>query len=177
MVRGERGGRGLWRDKTRSSRIPPLSPEVIEQVVVRTQSEPEGEATHWTASAMAAAEGISVSSVQRIWRAHGLAPHRIRTFKLSRDPKFVSKVRDIAGLYVVPPAHAVVLSVDEKSQIQTLDRTQPGLPMKKGRLGTMTHDYIRHGTTTLFAALNILGGTVLGQSTPRHRAQQAARSD
>ena len=103
--------------------------------------------------------GISVSSVQRIWRAHGLAPHRVRHFKLSNDPDFVPKLRDVVGLYVDPPAHAVVLSVDEKSQIQALDRTQPGLPMKKGRAGTMTHDYKRHGTTTLFAALNVLDGT------------------
>jgi transposase len=169
------GVEGLLRDKTRPSRIPPLPSDVIERVVARTQSEPEGEATHWTASAMAAAEGISVSSVQRIWRAHGLAPHRIRTFKLSHDLQFASKLRDIVGLYVDPPAHAVVLSVDEKSQIQALDRTQPGLPMKKGRLGTMTHDYIRHGTTTLFAALNILDGTVLGQCMQRHRHQEFLR--
>src|SRR3954468_7699742 len=108
-----------------------------------------------TVPAMAKAVGVSVSSVQRIWRAHGLAPHRVRRFKLSNDPEFVPKLRDILGLYVDPPAHAVVVSVDEKSQIQALDRPQPGLPLKKGRAGTMTHDYKRHGTTTLFAALNI----------------------
>ena len=116
-------------------------------------AEPPHEATHWTAAAMAEAVGISLSSVQRIWKAHGLQPHRIRRFKLSNDPEFVPKLKDIVGLYVDPPAHAVVLSVDEKSQIQALDRTQPGLPLKKGRAGTMTHDYKRHGTTTLFAAL------------------------
>jgi hypothetical protein len=114
---------------------------------------------------MARASGVSVSSVQRIWRAHGLQPHYIRQFKLSTDPAFVDKLRDVVGLYVDPPAHAVVLSVDEKSQIQALDRTQPGLPMKKGRAGTMTHDYKRNGTTTLFAAMNILDGTVIGRAT------------
>ena len=112
---------------------------------------------------MATAMGLAVSTVQKIWRAHGLAPHRLRVFKLSRDPQFAAKVRDVVGLYVDPPAHSLVLSVDEKSQIQALDRTQPGLPMKKGRAGTMTHDYIRNGTTTLFAALNVLDGTVVGQ--------------
>ena len=121
------------------------------------------------------ATGISVSSVQRIWRAHGLRPHRVRQFKLSNDPDFVAKLRDVVGLYVDPPAHAIVLSVDEKSQIQALDRTQPGLPMKKGRLGTMTHDYKRHGTTTLFAALNVLEGKVIGRCMQRHRHQEFIR--
>jgi transposase len=142
---------GLLRDKTRPSRIPPLEPEIAERVVALTLGDPPGETTHWTAAAMAAAVGVSVSSVQRIRRAHGLQPHRVRQFKLSNDPSFVDKLRDVVGLYVDPPAHAIVLSVDEKSQIQALDRTQPGLPMKKGRLGTMTHDYKRNGTTTLFA--------------------------
>ena len=118
---------------------------------------------------------MSLRSVQRILEAHQLAPHRIRTFKLSKDPEFVEKLRDIVGLYVDPPAHAVVLSVDEKSQIQALDRTQPGLPMKKGRAGTMTHDYKRHGTTTLFAALNVLDGTVIGRNMQRHRHQEFIR--
>ena len=136
---------------------------------------PSSEATHWTAAAMAKAAGISVSSVQRIWRAHGLQPHRVRQFKLSNDPAFVDKLRDVVGLYVDPPAHAVVLSVDEKSQIQALDRTQPGLPMKKGRAGTMTHDYKRNGTTTLFAALNVLDGTVIGRYMQRHRHQEFIR--
>ena len=113
--------------------------------------------------------------MQRIWRAHGLQPHRVRQFKLSNDPKFVDKLRDVVGLYVDPPAHAVVLSVDEKSQIQALDRTQPGLPMKKGRAGTMTHDYKRNGTTTLFAALNVLDGTVIGRNMQRHRHQEFIR--
>jgi hypothetical protein len=125
-----------------------------EGVVARTLLDPPRETTHWTATAMARESGISISSVQRIWRRHGLRPHRVRQFKLSNDRQFASKLRDIVGLYVDPPAHAVVLSIDEKSQIQALDRTQRGLPMKKGRCGTMTHDYKRHGTTTLFAALN-----------------------
>ena len=124
---------------------------------------------------MAKTVGISVSAVQRIWRAHGLQPHRVRQFKLSRDPEFIPKLRDIVGLYVDPPAHAVVLSVDEKSQIQALDRTQPGLPMKTGRAGTMTHDYKRHGTTTLFAALNVLEGRVIGRCMQRHRHQEFIR--
>ncbi len=170
----EAGVDGLLRDKTRPSRVPPLGQEIIDRMVALTATEPPHEATHWTA-AMAKAVGISVSSVQRIWRAHGLAPHRMRRFKLSRDPDFVPKLRDVVGLYVDPPAHAVVLSVDEKSQIQALDRTQPGLPMKPGRAGTMTHDYKRHGTTTLFAALNVLDGTVIGRCMQRHRHQEFIR--
>jgi transposase len=167
---------GLVRDKTRPSRIPPLPESVIDEVVRRTLDEPApGETTHWTAPAMAAATGISVSSVQRIWRAHGLRPHQVRRFKLSNDPRFAEKLEAIVGLYVDPPAHAVVLSIDEKSQIQALDRTQPGLPMKPGRLGTMTHDYKRNGTTTLFAAFNVLDGTVLGRCMQRHRHQEFLR--
>ena len=134
------GVAGLLRDKTRPSRIPPLEADVAARVVAATQADPLGEATHWTAAAMAKAQGMSVSSVQRIWRRHGLQPHRMGLFKLSNDPQFATKLRDIVGLYVDPPAHAVILSIDEKSQIQALDRTQPGLPMKKGRCGTMTHD-------------------------------------
>ena len=152
-----------------------MRPEVAERVVALTLAEPPGETTHWTGRPMAKAAGVSLSYVQRIWRSHGLAPHRIRTFKLSNDPHFAAKVRDIVGLYVDPPAHAVVLSVDEKSQIQALDRTQPGLPMKKGRAGTMTHDYKRNGTTTLFAALNVLDGTVIGRNMQRHRHQEFIR--
>src|SRR6266852_3194565 len=169
------GTKGLLRDKTRPSRIPPLGPQVAERVIALTQQDPPGETTHWTAGMMAKTAGISVSSVQRIWRAHGLQPHRVRQFKLSTDPQFTAKLRDIVGLYVDPPAHAIVLSVDEKSQIQALDRTQPGLPMKKGRAGTMTHDYKRNGTTTLFAALNILDGTVIGRNMHRHRHQEFIR--
>ena len=169
------GFEGLLHDKTRPSRIPKLDTAVAELVVALTMEPPSSEATHWTGAAMAQAAGVSVSSVQRIWRAHGLQPHRVRQFKLSNDPAFVDKLRDVVGLYVDPPAHAVVLSVDEKSQIQALDRTQPGLPMKKGRAGTMTHDYKRNGTTTLFAAMNVLDGTVIGRNMQRHRPQEFIR--
>ena len=171
----QQGVDGLLRDKTRPPGRQPLGPEMVERVIALTAEEPPGEVTHWTSGAMARAAGISVSSVQRIWRAHGLEPHRVRRFKLSKDPEFVPKLREIVGLYVNPPAHALVLSVDEKSQIQALDRTQPGLPMKKGKAGTMTHDYKRHGTTTLFAALDVLEGTVLGRCMQRHRHQEFIR--
>jgi transposase len=164
---------GLLRDKTRPSRIKKLDLSVAEGVVALTMEPPLAEATHWTGAAMAA--GVSVSCVQRIWRAHGLQPHRIRQFKLSKDPAFVDKLRDVVGLSVDPPAHTVVLSVDENSQIQALDRTQPGLPMKKARAGTMTHDDKRNGTTTLFAAMNILDGTVIGRNMQRHRHQEFIR--
>src|SRR5271168_3315059 len=159
----EEGFDGLLRDKTRPSRIKPLGVEAAERVVALTLAEPPGETTHWTGVLMAKAARLSVSSVQRIWRAHGLQPHRMRQFKLSDDPRFVDKLHD------------VVLSVDEKSQIQALDRTQPGLPLKKGRAGTMTHDYERHGTTTLFAAMNVLDGTVIGRNMQRHRHQEFIR--
>jgi transposase len=166
---------GLLRDKTRPSRVPSLPAEVVEGVIALTRNDPPGEATHWTGAAMAEAVGISVSSVQRIWRRHGLQPHRVRQFKLSTDPQFTAKLHDIVGLYIDPPAHAIVLSVDEKSQIQALDRTQPGLPLKKGRAGTMTHDYKRNGTTTLFAALDVLDGKVIGRCMQRHRHQEFIR--
>jgi transposase len=171
----DEGTTGLWRDKTRRSRIPQLSPEVAKRVVALTLAGPPPAASHWTGSAMAKAAGISVSSVQRIWRAHGLQPHRVRQFKLSNDPQFAAKLHEIVGLYIDPPDHAIVLSVDEKSQIQALDRTQPGLPMKKGRAGTITHDYKRHGVTTLFAALNVVEGKVIGQCMKRHRHQEFIR--
>ena len=166
---------GLLRDKTRPPGKVPLGQPVIDRVISLTAGDPPGEATHWSAGAMAKAIGISVSSVQRIWRAHGLQPYRVRRFRLSNDPAFAEKLRDVVGLYVDPPAHAVVLSIDEKSQIQALDRTQPGLPMKKGRAGTMTHDYKRHGTTTLFAALDVLEGKVIGRCMQRHRHQEFIR--
>jgi transposase len=171
----QEGVAGLLRDKTRPSRVKPLAQGVIDEVVSLTATPPPHQVTHWTSAAMAKAVGVSVSSVQRIWRAHGLAPHRVRQFKLSNDPAFAAKLRDVVGLYVDPPAHAVVLSVDEKSQIQALDRTQPGLPLKKGRAGTMTHDYKRNGTTTLFAALNVLDGAVIGRNMQRHRHQEFIR--
>jgi transposase len=169
------GVEGLLHEATRPPGKPPLSPAAIERVVEMTFAEPPGERTHWTCRAMAKAAGVSHRSVQRIWAAHGLKPHRVRTFKLSNDPKFAAKVQDVVGLYVDPPEHALVLSVDEKSQIQALDRTQPGLPMKRGRCGTMTHDYKRHGTTTLFAALDVLEGRVIGQCMARHRHQEFIR--
>ena len=171
----EAGVDGLLRDKTRKPGRAPVPGPVAARLIERTLGEPPGETTHWTSRAMAKVAGLAISTVQKIWRTHGLAPHRLRTFKLSRDPQFASKIRDVVGLYVDPPAHAVVLSVDEKSQIQALDRTQPSLPMKKGRAGTMTHDYIRNGTTTLFAAMNVLDGTVIGQCMQRHRHQEFIR--
>ena len=169
----EAGVDGLLRDKTRPSRIPRLPDERVAEVIRLTLDEaPPADATHWTVRAMAERSGVSPAKVHEIWRAAGLVPHRFRQFKLSNDPAFAAKVEDIVGLYVDPPDHAVVLSIDEKSQIQALDRTQPGLPMKSGRLGTMTHDYKRNGTTTLFAALNVLDGTVIGQNMQRHTHQQ-----
>jgi hypothetical protein len=152
------GVEGLLRDKTRPPGKPKLPDEMVRRVLDLTLCEPPGEATHWTGRMMARASGVSLRSVQRIWDAHGLELHRIRTFKLSRDPQLAERLKDVFGLYVDPPAHAVVLSVDEKNQIQALERTQPGLPMKPGRPATMTYDYERHGTTTLFAALDGLGG-------------------
>ncbi len=169
------GVAGLLRDKTRPPGTPPLPEATVERVVELTRGPPPGEATHWSGRAMAKVVGISLSAVQGIWKAHGLVPHRVRTFKLSRDPEFITKLRDIVGLYMSPPAHAVVLSVDEKSQIQALDRTQPGLPAKPGQCATVTHDYTRHGTTTLFAALNVLDGTVVGRCMQRHRHQEFLR--
>jgi transposase len=177
------GVAGLIRDKTRPSRLPPLPAEMVDRVVALTNQAPPHEATHWTAPAMAKAAGISPSSVRRIWAGQGLEPHRMRAFKISNDPKFADKLREVVGLYVDPPAHAVVLSIDEKSQIQSLplartgalDRTQPGLPMKKRRCATMTDDYKRHGTTTLFAALDILEGKVIGRCMQRHRHQEFIR--
>lgn len=166
---------GLLRDKTRPPGKAPLPESTVARVLDLTLGEPPGEVTHWSGRMMAEATGISLRSVQRIWSAHNLQPHRLRTFKLSRDPQFAEKLVDVVGLYVDPPAHSVVLSVDEKSQIQALDRTQPGLPMKKGRAGTMTHDYKRNGTTTLFAALNVLDGSVIGRNMQRHRHQEFIR--
>ena len=170
-----KGRDGILKDATRPSRVPPLAPEKIKQVVHMTLHEKPPNATHWSGRTMAAASGISLTSVQRIWRAHGLKPHLVKTFKVSRDKNFAAKVEDVVGLYLDPPDKALVLCVDEKSQIQALDRTQPGLPMKKGRAGTMTHDYKRNGTTTLFAALNMLDGRVIGTCMPRHRHREFLR--
>jgi len=171
----EAGIDGLLRDRTRPPGKAPIPDDRVAEVVRLTLATPPHEATHWTVRAMAKTVGMAVATVQVIWKAHGLAPHRWRSFKLSNDPAFVSKLEDVVGLYVAPPAHAVVLSIDEKSQIQALDRTQPGLPMKKGRAGTMTHDYKRNGTTTLFAALNVLEGTVMGRNMQQHRHQEFIR--
>ncbi|MFP6774607.1 MAG: IS630 family transposase [Alphaproteobacteria bacterium] len=165
----QKGVEGLLRDKTRPPGIAPIEAHRVREIVGLTLEPPSHEATHWTLRAMARAVGVAASTVQTIWKAHGLVPHRFRQFKLSNDPRFVEKLHDIVGLYVSPPAHAVVLSIDEKSQIQALDRTQPGLLLKKGRGATMTHDYKRNGTTTLFAALNVLDGTVISQNMRRHR--------
>ncbi len=172
---GEAGVDGLLRDATRKPGKPRLDDATVHRVVALTCAEAPGEATHWTGRAMAKSAGISLRSVQRIWGVDRLQPHRIRTFKRSNDPEFAAKLEDIVGLYVEPPAHSLVLSIDEKSQIQALDRTQPGLPSKPGRAGIMTHDYIRDGITTLFAALNVLDGTVLGRCMQRHRHQEFLR--
>ena len=157
---------GIERDLPRGA--PKGSVNVARLVELTTQSQPKA-ATHWSTRKMAAELGVSAASVSRHWRANGLKPHLVRGFKVSRDPKFVEKLEDIVGLYLSPPEHALVLCCDEKSQVQALDRTQPGLPLKKGRAATMTHDYKRNGTTTLFAAMNVLDGQVIAQCQQRHR--------
>ena len=171
----EEGVDGLLRDKTRPPGKARLTTATVAKILALTCAEPPGETTHWTGRAMAKTMGVSLSAIQRIWAAHHLQPHRLRTFKRSTDPAFAAKVEDVVGLYMHPPAHALVLSIDEKSQIQALDRTQPGLPLKPGKCGTMTHDYKRHGTTTLFAALNILDGAVIGRCMQQHRHQEFIR--
>ena len=159
------GLEGIERDLPRGA--PPVKVDVQKLVELTTQTKPEA-ATHWSTRKMGAVLGVSASTVMRHWQANGLKPHLVQGFKVSRDPQFVDKLEDIVGLYMSPPEHALVLCCDEKSQVQALDRTQPGLPLKKGRAQTMTHDYKRHGTTTLFAALNVLDGTVIGQCQQRH---------
>ena len=171
----DEGVPGLLRDKTRPSRIAPLSAEKKLAIIEKTATEKPVNATHWSARKMAKAIGVSHRSVQRVWAGAGLKPHLVRTFKVSNDPNFAAKVVDVVGLYINPPERALVLCVDEKSQIQALDRTQPGLPMKKGRAQTMTHDYKRNGTTTLFAALDVKTGQVIGECLPRHRANEFIR--
>jgi len=163
---------GLQKDAPRPGRTPTINPRLIKRVVEMTTRQKPANATHWSTRTMARATGISEASVRRIWRAHGLKPHLIKTFKLSNDPQFAEKLEDIVGLYLNPPEHALVLSLDEKSQIQALDRTQPGLPLKPGRGQTMTHDYKRNGTATLFAALNAADGEVYGLCQERHRHQE-----
>jgi transposase len=156
---------GIERDLPRGA--PPVKVNVCKLVEMTTQNTPQA-ATHWSTRKMAAVLQVSPSTVMRHWHTHGLKPHLVRGFKVSRDPQFAEKLEDIVALYMSPPEHALVLCCDEKSQVQALDRTQPGLPMKKGRAQTMTHDYKRHGTTTLFAALNVLDGQVIGQCQSRH---------
>jgi transposase len=163
---------GLVKDAPRPGRTPTITAARVAEIVARTTQRTPVNATHWSRSTMAREAAISESSVGRIWHAHGLKPHRIESFKISNDPEFAAKLDDIVGLYLNPPEHALVLSVDEKSQIQALDRTQPGLPMKKGRGQTMTHDYKRNGTTTLFAALNTANGEVYHLCQQRHRHQE-----
>ena len=164
----ETGVMGVLSDRERSGRPPQIDRERVEAIVKKTLSELPAARTHWSRASMAKAVGVSPSTVGRIWRSHGLKPHRVKTFKLSRDPAFVEKMEDVVGLYLAPPVNAVVFCADEKTQVQALDRTQPGLPLKKGRAGTMTHDYKRNGTTTLFAALNVLTGVVISQFHQKH---------
>jgi transposase len=165
----ERGPVGLSEDAPHGQSPRRTKEEVVKAIVEATLHTTPANATHWSTRTMAEQFGVSNATVSRIWDAHGLQPHRVKTFKLSKDKLFVEKLTDVVGLYLNPPEKALVLCVDEKSQIQALDRTQPGLPMKKGRCGTMTHDYKRNGTTCLFAALNVLEGTVIGSCYPRHR--------
>ena len=166
---------GLWEVAEGRGRKPLLTAEAVGQIIDATlQTKPAG-ATHWSCRTMAKAQGVSKATVNRIWQSHQIKPHRTKGFKLSRDPNFLQKLTDVVGLYLNPPEKAVVLCVDEKSQIQALDRTQPGLPLKQGRCGTMTHDYKRNGTTTLFAALEVAQGQVIGQCYARHRHQEFLR--
>jgi transposase len=169
------GIEGLRQDAFRPGRKKMIGPSKTKAVVRKTLEQRPANATHWSTRTMARTMGLSEASVRRIWKAHGLKPHLLQTFKLSNDKRFVEKLEDVVGLYLNPPEHALVLSRDEKSQIQALDRTQPGLPLKKGRAGTMTHDDKRQGTTTLFAALNTLDGTVVATQMKRHRHQEWIR--
>ena len=157
----------IEQDLPRGGRKPKIDPAEI--VRLTTQTKPAGGATQWSTRTLAAVAGVSDTTIQRIWQARGLKPHRVKRFKVSRDPKFVEKLEDIVGLYMSPPEHALVLCCDEKSQVQALDRTQPGLPLKPGRAATMTHDYKRNGTTTLFAAMSTLDGTIISRCEQRHR--------
>jgi transposase len=168
----ERGLEGILREQPRSGRPPSISRRRRAAIVRKTLDEQPVNATQWSRASMSAEAEVSPSTVGRIWRAHGLKPHLVKTFKLSNDKRFAEKLEDVVGLYLHPPENAMVLSCDEKSQMQALDRTQPGLPMKKGRCGTMTHDYKRNGTTTLFAALNTLNGSVIQTCQPKHRHQE-----
>ena len=166
---------GVWEVQAGRGRKPLYNETKVAAIVAATlQTKPKG-STHWSCRTMARAQQVSPSTINRLWQEYNLKPHRTRSFKLSRDIKFLEKLTDVVGLYLNPPDRSLVLCIDEKSQIQALDRTQPGLPLKKGRCGTFTHDYVRHGTTTLFAALEILEGKVIGQCFPRHRHQEFLR--
>jgi transposase len=166
------GIQALGKDASRPGRPRTITDAQVAEVIQKTTQEKPANATHWSTRTMAAASGLSEASVRRIWHANGLKPHLVKTFKISHDVRFAEKLNAIVGLYLNPPEHAIVLCVDEKSQIQALDRTQPGLPIKKGRCGTMTHDYKRNGTATLFAAMNTLDGTVISMCDDRHRHQE-----
>ena len=166
------GVKALLQDASRPGRTPSVTPEVEARIVNATLHEKLSVRTHWSTRTLAAHFGLSATTIRRVWQRNGLKPHLRETFKLSRDPRFVDKLHDIVGLYLNPPEHALVFSCDEKSQIQALDRTQPGLPMKPGRAGTMTHGYKRNGTTTLFAALNVLDGTVISMRQQQHRHEE-----
>jgi transposase len=168
----QKGRIGIEKDEPGRGRKLTYPAELRDLIVEKTTRSTPPAATQWSRASMAEAMDISPSTVGRIWREHGLKPHLVRTFKVSNDPKFADKLEDIVGLYLNAPEHAIVLSCDEKSQVQALDRTQPGLPLKNGRASTMTHDYVRHGTTTLFAALNVADGKVIGTCQPRHRHQE-----
>jgi transposase len=168
----EAGVVGLVKGRSKPPGKKPIPEAVRRAIVEKTVKERPAQATHWSVRMMSEDAGISHTSVQRIWKEYGLKPHVVRTFKISNDPNFTEKMEDVVGLYLNPPENALVLSVDEKSQIQALDRTQPGLPLKKGRAGTMTHDYKRNGTTTLFAALNVATGKVIGECMPHHRSEE-----
>jgi transposase len=168
----EAGVAGLEHEPARPPHVHRSAETLIKRIVDTTLQTTPPDATHWSTRTLGRHLGISHMTVARVWDRHGLQPHRLRTFKLSRDKAFVEKLTDVVGLYLNPPDKALVFCVDEKSQIQALDRTQPGLPLKKGRCGTMTHDYVRHGTTTLFAALNVLEGTVIGECFHRHRHEE-----
>ena len=169
------GVQGLLKDAPRSGRHKAIGPEAVKRVVEATMHTTPPAATHWSVRSMAKAQGLSRMSIQRIWKQHRLQPHRVETFKFSKDPRFVEKLRDVVGLYLHPPDRALVLSVAEQSQIPALDRTQPLLPLRPGMAARQSHDYQRHGTTTLFAALNMLDGKIIGQCLPRHRGKEFVR--
>lgn len=169
------GVEGLRKGKTRTPGISPLPQSKIDEILTLTATGRPAQATHWSTRKMARQVGVSASKVATLWKAAGLKPHRLRGFKISNDPQFADKLVDVVGLYLDPPEKAIVLCVDEKSQIQALDRTQPGLPLKRGKAQTLTHDYKRHGTTTLFAALDVASGKVIGQCLPRHRNDEFLR--